>query len=175
MLSHCWDQEEPKLLVCEAKRHPQATNQVTKEQAPLWTRRASSTVMTMPAFNDNSNSNNRLAGIQVMICVLSALCQPQKHNSLILEFQFIMENRIMFSSPDSNCFYLFHPLACLLYVLFTFQGAEIVVVTLLSSPEHDVLIQDVFPLAEHHSGLLGLHIPYYILLRKVRFSRKDCF
>lgn len=42
-----------------------------------------------------------------------------------------------------------------------------VVATLLSSPEHDVLIQDVIPLAEYHSGLLGLHVPYYILLRKV--------
>lgn len=67
VLSHCWDQEEPKLLVCEAKRHPQATSLGTKEQAPLWTRRASSTVMTMPAFNDNTASTNRLAAVQVII------------------------------------------------------------------------------------------------------------
>ncbi|KAJ1532231.1 hypothetical protein ONE63_000848 [Megalurothrips usitatus] len=108
VLSHCWDQEESKLLVCEAKRHPQ-TNQGMKEKASLWTRRVSSTIMTMPACNDTSASTKRLAAI---------------------------------------------------------QEAEVVVATLLSSPEHDMLIQDVFPFADHHSGLLGLHVPYYVLLRK---------
>ncbi|XP_034252751.1 intraflagellar transport protein 140 homolog [Thrips palmi] len=111
VLSHCWDQEEPKLLVCEAKRHPQAASQSTKEKPSLWTRRASSSIMTMPACNDTSATTKRLAAI---------------------------------------------------------QEAEVVVTTLLSSPEHDVLIQDVFPLAEYHSGLLGLHVPYYILLRKTQ-------
>ncbi|KAE8751558.1 hypothetical protein FOCC_FOCC001805 [Frankliniella occidentalis] len=109
VLSHCWDQEEPKLLVCEAKRHPQAPSLKTKEKTSLWTRRASSTVMTMPACNDTSASTKRLAAI---------------------------------------------------------QEAEVVVITLLSSPDHDVLIQDVLPLADCHSGLLGLHVPFYILLRK---------
>ena len=47
-LSHHWDEEEPRLLVCEAKLLPdQGKHKISSAMGMSWSRRASSSTMTV--------------------------------------------------------------------------------------------------------------------------------
>ncbi|XP_063235193.1 intraflagellar transport protein 140 homolog [Bacillus rossius redtenbacheri] len=46
------------------------------------------------------------------------------------------------------------------------QASEVVLVTLFTSPEAGLMVQDVQPLPDDHSQLLGVSTPHYVLLNK---------
>ncbi len=49
---------------------------------------------------------------------------------------------------------------------------EVMVVSLFATPEHGVLIQDSFAMAQAHNRIIGLDSPHFYFMKKVRVTRK---
>ncbi|KAK7788798.1 hypothetical protein R5R35_010909 [Gryllus longicercus] len=100
VLSHQWDAEEPKLLVCEAKLLPKPSR---NKDVASWPRRVSTSTVTLPD---------------------AATLKDQE------------------------------------------MQQEVLLVTIFTTPEQGIILQDIFPMSSDFTKLLGVHTPHYLLLKK---------